>query len=133
MARYPLNLPVALKRDAETWAARQGVSLNQFILWAVSEKVGALNQQLDDPDFPQITYRRGAAGRPTPVLRETGIRVQTIAVAAEKWDWRPRRIADEYDLTLAQVEEALAFYEAHRREIDAYIEAETILAGEVSG
>ena len=133
MARYPLNLPVGLKRDAETWAARHGVSLNQFILWAVSEKVGALNQELDDPDFPQITYRRGAAGRPVPVVRETGIRVQTIVVAAEKWEWEPSRIADEYDLTLAQVEAVLAFYNAHRREIDAQIEAEAILATEASG
>ena len=132
MARYPLNLPVGLKRDAETWAARQGVSLNQFILWAVSEKVGALNQQLDDPDFPQITYRRGASGRPVPVVRESGIRVQAIVVAAEKWAWEPSRIADEYDLTVAQVEEALAFYEAYRREIDTHIEAEAILATEVS-
>lgn len=132
MARYPLNLPVGLKRDAETWAARQGVSLNQFILWAVSEKVGALNQHLDDPDFPRITYRRGASGRPVPVLRETGIRVQTIAVAVEEWEWTTRKIADEYDLTLAQVEEALAFYEAHSREIDTHIEAEGILAAQTS-
>ena len=133
MARYPLNLPAELKREAETWAARQGVSLNQFILWAVSEKVGALNNQLDDPDFAQITYRRGAAGQPAPVLRETGIRVQTIAVASEKWEWTPRQIADEYDLTLAQIKEALAFYEAHRREIDARIEAEASLAAVAGG
>ena len=49
MARYPLNLPARLKHEAERWAANQGVSLNQFILWAVAEKVGALNQELDDP------------------------------------------------------------------------------------
>lgn len=133
MARYPLNLPAGLKRDAETWASRQGVSLNQFILWAVSEKVGALNQQLDDPAFPQVTYRRGASGRPVPVLRETGIRVQTIIVASEKWEWAPRRIADEYGLTLAQVEEALAFYEAHRREIEAHIDEERTMAAEAGG
>ncbi len=45
MARYPLNLPAQLKQDAEIWAEKQGVSLNQFILWAVSEKVGSLGQQ----------------------------------------------------------------------------------------
>ena len=55
---------------------------NWFQMWAVAEKVGALHQDLNDPDFPQITYRRGAAGVPTPVLRGTGIRVQTIMVAA---------------------------------------------------
>ncbi len=47
MARYPLNLPQQLKQEAEAWAQRQGVSLNQFILWATAEKVGALSQQLD--------------------------------------------------------------------------------------
>jgi len=49
MARYPLNLPLRLKQEAEKWAANQGVSLNQFILWSVAEKVGALKQDLDDP------------------------------------------------------------------------------------
>ncbi|MFW5942243.1 MAG: DUF433 domain-containing protein [bacterium] len=133
MARYPLNLPIELKREAETWAERQGVSLNQFILWAVSEKVGALKQQLDDTDFPQITYRRGAAGRPTAVLRETGIRVQTIMTAAREWQWTPEKIAEEYGLALPQVKEALAFYEAHRQEIDAEVEVEAILAGATDG
>ena len=63
MARYSLNLPAQLKHEAEAWAGKQGISLNQFILWAVAEKVGALKQQLDDPAFPHITYRRGACGR----------------------------------------------------------------------
>ena len=79
MARYPLNLPTGLKQEAEEWASQQGVSLNQFILWAVSEKVGALKQQMDDPAFPHVTYRRGASGWPAPVLRGTGIRVQALA------------------------------------------------------
>ena len=42
MARYALSLPTQLKHEAEQWAAKQGVSLNQFILWAVAEKVGAI-------------------------------------------------------------------------------------------
>ncbi len=67
MARYPLSLPTQLKHEAETLAAQQGVSLNQFILWAVAEKVGALGQKLDDPAFPQITYRRGELGHPCAV------------------------------------------------------------------
>ena len=124
MARYPLNLPVDLKKEAEQWADSQGVSLNQFIMWAVAEKVGALRQGLDDPNFPQITYRRGAAGIPTPKVSGTGVRVQTVVVAAEQWDLSPQEIADEYDLTLSQVKEALAFYSAHRAEIDCAIEAE---------
>ncbi|RME42032.1 MAG: DUF433 domain-containing protein [Caldilineae bacterium] len=127
MARYALNLPTQLKQEAEEWAARQNVSLNQFIMWAVAEKVGTLKQQLDDPAFPHITYRRGAAGQPVPVLRGTGLRVQTIVVAAQQWEMSPAQIADAYGLTESQVEEALAFYQAHRPEIEAAIAAERAL------
>ena len=127
MARYPLNLPVELKKEAEQWASAQGVSLNQFIMWAVAEKVGALRQDLNDPEFPQITYRRGAAGVPTPEVSGTGVRVQTIVIAAERWGQSHEKIAADYDLTLAQVEEALAFYAAHGAEIDRAIEAEQTL------
>ncbi len=42
MARYALNLPINLKQEAVKIAKQQGISLNQFILWSVSEKVGAL-------------------------------------------------------------------------------------------
>jgi uncharacterized protein (DUF433 family) len=129
MARYPLNLPTQLKREAEQWAANQGVSLNQFILWAVAEKVGTLGQRLNDPAFPHITYRRGAAGQPVPVLRGTGIRVQTVAVAAHQWGLAPAQIAAEYGLAKAQVDDALAFYDAHRAGIDAAIVAEQTMEG----
>ena len=54
MARYALNLPSELKSDAEQLAAHQGVSLNQFILWSVAEKVGALKQKGDDPQGNRI-------------------------------------------------------------------------------
>lgn len=127
MSRYPLNLPAALKLEAEDWAAKQGVSLNQFIMWAVAEKVGALRQQLDDPDFPQITYRRGASGIPMPVLRSTGIRVQTIFVAIERWEMTPEEIAAEYSLTKDQVMAALDFAAAHLAEIEAALDAEEAL------
>jgi uncharacterized protein (DUF433 family) len=127
MARYPLNLPVQLKKEAERWAASQGISLNQFIMWSVAEKVGALRQDLNDPDFPQIMYRRGAAGVPTAVLRGTGLRVQTVVVANRQWGLTTEQVSAEYDLTESQVEEALAFYEAHRAELDAAMEAEQTL------
>ena len=130
MARYPLSLPTQLKHEAEQWAAKQGVSLNQFILWAVAEKVGALSQQLDDPTFPQVTYRRGASGRPVPVLRGTAIRIQTIVVAAKQWGMEPRQIAVEYGVSEEQVHAALAFYGAHVQEIDlAIAEEERLEAG----
>lgn len=127
MSRYPLNLPVELKREAEEWAATQGVSLNQFIMWAVAEKVGALRQQLDDPEFPHITYRRGASGIPTPVVRGTNIRVQTIVVAHQKWELSVEQIAEEYAVTKSQVEEALAFATVHQEEIQRALEAEQAL------
>jgi len=125
MTRYALNLPNSLKRDAERLAKEQGVSLNQFILWSVAEKVGGLLQDLDDPNFPNVTYRRGASGSPTPVLRGTGIRIQTIVIASENQS--PAEIAEDYDLTKAQIEEGLSFYQAHRAEIDAFIQADAAL------
>lgn len=127
MARYALNLPTQLKQEAEKWAAQQSISLNQFILWSVAEKVGALSQSLDDPAFPHVTYRRGAAGEPVPVLRGTGIRVQALVVAVRQWGLTPAQVAAEYGLTEAQVDDALAFYAAHRTEIDAAISAEQTL------
>lgn len=109
MPRYPLNLPLELKRKAEEWASEQGVSLNQFIMWAVAEKVGALSQGLDDPKFPNITYQRGASRVPTPTLRGTGIRGQTLVIAKAVWESSPAEIAENYDLTESQVQEALDF------------------------
>lgn len=132
MARYPLSLPTQLKQEAEALAAQQGVSLNQFILWAVAEKVGALSNKLDDPAFPQITYRRGAAGVPAPVLRGTRIQVATLAVMHHQWGWEAEKIAQEYGLAESLVAEGLAFYQAHRTEIDAQLAAERSLAPALS-
>jgi uncharacterized protein (DUF433 family) len=39
----------------------------------------------------------------------------------------PAEIAGDYDLTVAQVQEALNFYRAHRAEIDVFIQAEAAL------
>ena len=125
MTRYALNLPNELKRDAERLAKKQGVSLNQFILWSVAAKVGGLLQGLDDPNFPNVTYRRGASGTLSSVLRGTRIRVQTIVIAAQ--NNTPAEIAEDYDLPQTQVQEALGFYEVHRAEIDAHIQAEAAL------
>ncbi len=124
MARYPLNLPTQLKQESEKWAAAQGVSLNQFVMWAVAEKVGMLNASQDDPRYPHITYRRGAAGTPAPVVRGAGVRVATLVIAAQSWGLSAQELAQEYDLSLAQVQDALAFYQAHQAEIDLLIELE---------
>jgi len=123
MSRYALNLPINLKREAEDLASRQGISLNQFIMWSVSEKVASLRQELDDPNFPGITYRRGASNWVTPVIRGTGIRVQTIIVDSQM-GMNPDQIATEYELDVNRIREAQAFYNAHRPEIDANIRIE---------
>lgn len=133
MARYPLNLPKQLKQDAESWAKRQGISLNQFILWATAEKVGALNQQLDDPKFALITYRRGASGVPTAVIRGTGIRVQTIVIAHQQWEMEPFAIAEQYGLSVKQINEALAFFAAHQEEIENQLALEENLVKALNG
>lgn len=40
-ARVSLNLPRSLKKAAEDFAAKEGVSLNQYVALALAEKVGA--------------------------------------------------------------------------------------------
>ena len=133
MARYPLNLPQQLKQDAESWAKKQGVSLNQFILWATAEKIGALRQQLDDPAFPQITYRRGSSGSVTPIIRGTGVRVQTVVIAHHHWGLSPVEISESYNLSKRKVQEALNFYAAHQEEIELTIAIEMALEAEANG
>lgn len=130
MARYALNLPRKLKEEASELAKQQGISLNQFILWSVSEKVGALRQSLDDPEFPQITYRREANGYPTPVLRGRGIRVQAVVGYVKGWEMSLAETAEALDLSVETVREALGFYEAHQLEIDAAIAADRQFASE---
>lgn len=120
-SRYPLNLPSELKSEAAYLAKLQGISLNQFFLWSIAEKVTALKSSLDDPRFPYVTYRRGASGVPTPVIRGTGVRVETIAVSHHRWGELVVSLADDYDLPVEAVTDALAFYEAHRDEIDTLI------------
>lgn len=41
-ARVSLNLPRSLKKAAEDFAAKDGVSVNQYIALALAEKVGAV-------------------------------------------------------------------------------------------
>jgi len=92
-----------------------------------------LNQHLDDPAFPRITYRRGTSGELVPVIRGTGLRVQTLVVAAQTWHLSSAEIAAEYDLTEAQVHEALTFSDVYRHEIDAAIAAEVSLEPRAHG
>jgi len=98
-------------------------------MWSVAEKVASLRQTLDDLSFPAITYRRGASGWVTPVMRGSGIRVQTVIVDYQM-GLSTEQIAAEYELNVKQVQEAFAFYEAHRAEIDSSIQAEIVMERE---
>jgi uncharacterized protein (DUF433 family) len=82
---------------------------------------------LDDPRHPHVTYRRSPTGQPTPVIRGTGIRVRTIAIAVRTWSMSSATIAEEYELTEEQVADALAFSEEHREEIDGSLADEQLL------
>jgi uncharacterized protein (DUF433 family) len=124
MTFYSVNLPLKLQQEAEQWATRQGVPLEEFILSAVAEKVASLRYQEVDPSFPTIAYRQGASGQPVPVICGTGIRVQTIVIAAYQWGMSAKQLAEEYGLSEAQVSEALGFYGAHQTEIDSAIATE---------
>ena len=127
MPRYALRLPQQLKQKAEELARQQGVSLNQFILSAVADKVGSLAEGLADPNFPGIAYRRGLSGQPVPVLQGVGIRIQTIVVCHHVWGMSSAQIAIDYGVADARVKEALAFYQAHRAEINSRIQADSQL------
>lgn len=127
MARYPLNLPLELKKEAEALAQEQGISLNQFLMWTVAEKVATLRNRINDPRFPLIVYQRGASGAPVPVLARTRMRVQTVIAARHTWGYSAEQAASEFDLTLAEVHEAQAFYEVHTAEIDAVLQTEAAL------
>jgi uncharacterized protein (DUF433 family) len=122
--RYPLNLPKALKQAAAQLAKQQGVSLNQFFLWSISEKVSELKTSIDDPKYPMITYRRGASNIPTPIIRGTGIRVEAIVIGNQHWGQSAAELAEEYDIPLDAVEAALGYYQAHPEEIDTLIRIE---------
>ena len=128
MASNPINLPWQLQQEAEQWAANQAIPPEQFILWAVAEKVTALKYQFADPAFAGITYRRGASEQPSPIVRGTGIRVQAIVIAIHHWGMSVEQLAEEYGLSDSQIQEALAFYSAHQSEIDGAIAAEEALA-----
>lgn len=91
-----------------------------------------IQQMLDGPRFSDIIYRYGASGIGMPVLRGTGLRVQTVVIDVHQVGMTPAQVAAEYDLPEASIIEALAFYAAHRTEIDASIAAENFLAPSIA-
>jgi uncharacterized protein (DUF433 family) len=67
------------------------------------------------------------------VIRGTGIRVQAVAIAHEQWQMSPEAIAEQYGLSLKQIEEALAFFVAHRAEVEKHMTLEEQLVNELNG
>ncbi|MEQ9356403.1 MAG: DUF433 domain-containing protein [Coleofasciculus chthonoplastes F3-SA18-01] len=124
MTSYSLNFPNELKQQAENLASQQGIPLEAFILDAIAEKVNSLTGQRNAPTFAQVTYRNSASGQLIPILRGTNLRVKTVVIAAQQWGLSSNQIAAEYDLNAEQIDEAIAFYHAHREEIDHAIAAE---------
>ena len=55
--RYPLQLPASLKETAARLAKEDGVSLNQWIVAAVAQKIGAV-------ETAEVFLRERAAGAP---------------------------------------------------------------------
>ncbi len=122
MTAYNVNLPGQLGQEVERLALSQGLTIDQFILWALMEKVSGLKTS-----FPEIGYRRAGDGQLVPVVKGKGIRVQTLAIARFGWGMNPSQIADEYNLTEAQVSDALSFYEVNKEWIDIGISSESSL------
>lgn len=130
-AEYQSLLELAAMVDETTFLLREpnGSILRQCID-DVEHRRNVQERELlpDDPRFPGIIYRYGASGVATPVLRRTGLRVQTLVIDVYQSGMTPDQVAAEYDLPEARIIEALAFYNAHRAEIDAFIAAESALA-----
>lgn len=124
MLNNSLQLPEKLLKEVEKSALKQGISVEQFILWTLAEKVGVLSQSNTNSESPFISYKRGASGKLTPMINNSGIRVQTLVIAHYNWNLSMAEIAHEYNLTEALVKEALAFYQTHREEIDQMIASE---------
>lgn len=127
--RYSLNLPVDLKQEAEQVAKQQKISLNQLILWSLTEKVTSLKGSLHDPDFPYVSYKRDTNNQLVPFIRGKGIRVQTIVIASTRWNESVEEICNQYDLSKKMVEDALGFYAAHKTLVDTLITENEQLSG----
>lgn len=127
MTSDSFNLPSLLRQKAQRYAASLDVSLEQFIVSAVAEKVEILTEHQEYPVFPELTYRQGASGLAVPIVHGTGLRVQTLAIASQQWGLSAEEIAAEYELSEAQVNAALGFYAVHQQEIDEAIASEVAL------
>lgn len=63
-----------------------------------------------------------------PRIEKTRVRVADIAIYSVMHNWSVEKIADELEITPAQIHAALAYYYDHQAEIDADIKAGDDLA-----
>ena len=61
--KYPLKLPASLKETAARLAKKDGVSLNQWIVTAVAQKIGAVETAAEFLD------RRASRSKPGDLMR----------------------------------------------------------------
>jgi uncharacterized protein (DUF433 family) len=57
-----------------------------------------------------------------PIIRGTRVPVRSIALARDEDGLNPAEIAREFNVDVASVAAALAYYDAHRREIERIID-----------
>ena len=65
-----------------------------------------------------LIYRNPDVRGGRPCIVGTGLRVIDIVMAMDFGDRRPDQLARDYDISLAQVHAALAYYYANKAEID---------------
>jgi uncharacterized protein (DUF433 family) len=77
-----------------------------------------------------ITITPGILGG-KPHIAGHRISVQSVAIWHERMGYSPEEIASDYQLSLAEVHAALAYYFDHREEIEQSIRAGLALAEEI--
>lgn len=83
-----------------------------FIMWRMADSILVIETIVSSP---------GVMGG-KPRIAGQRVSVANIAVLHEMHKWSADKIVDEFDLTLAQVYAALAYYYDHKTEIDRSIE-----------
>lgn len=66
-----------------------------------------------------------------PCIAGTGLRVTDVVMASVFHDRAPDEIATDYDLSLAQVYAALAYYYEHKTELDETLRQQILKAREL--
>lgn len=67
----------------------------------------------------------------SPYVIGTGVKVANIAAYALVHNWSVEKIAEEFELTPAQIHAALAYYYDHQAEIDAAVKASNELVEQI--